>query len=159
MPGGDELVQIVDAAAAEAVRRGGHWIACRLGCTACCLGPFPITPRDAARLRAGLDELASRDADRAAHIRERARAWRGVDDEPCPALHPATGACDLYDARPLTCRLFGPAVRGPDGSIAVCELCFEGADDVDIADCAVEFDLEALDPDADETTIAAALIG
>ena len=26
------------------------------------------------------------------------------NDEPCPGLDPDTGGCDLYDARPMTCR-------------------------------------------------------
>ena len=29
-----------------------------------------------------------------------------ANDEPCPVLDPATGACDLYAARPMTCRIF-----------------------------------------------------
>ena len=53
-----DLVQILDAALAEAARKSGPWLACRLGCTECCKGPFPITRLDALRLRAGLDELA-----------------------------------------------------------------------------------------------------
>ena len=58
------------------------------------------------------------------------------NDEPCPALDPATGACDLYDARPMTCRTFGPPVRsGPEEGLAVCELCYHGATDQQIADC------------------------
>ena len=40
--GDRELVQIVDAAMAEAARRSGSWLVCRLGCTQCCIGPFPI---------------------------------------------------------------------------------------------------------------------
>ena len=45
------LIQIVDAALAEAARKAGPWLACRLGCTECCMGPFAITPSDAERLR------------------------------------------------------------------------------------------------------------
>ena len=44
----------------------------------------------------------------------------------CPALDPATGACDLYAARPVTCRVFGPPVPSKDG-IGVCDLNFIGA--------------------------------
>ncbi len=33
---------------------------------------------------------------------------------PCPALDPATGHCDLYVHRPITCRTFGPPVRFAD---------------------------------------------
>jgi Fe-S-cluster containining protein len=59
-----------------------------------------------------------------------------ADDEPCPALDPATGMCDLYSARPMTCRTFGPPVRsGEEGALGVCELCYQGARDEEIAAC------------------------
>jgi Fe-S-cluster containining protein len=170
----NELVQIVDAAVAEAARRSGAWLVCRLGCTQCCIGPFPINPLDARRLRRGLTELAVRDPPRAGRVKQRAResvarlspAFPGdlitgllfetqeaqerfssfADDEACPALDPETGACDLYAARPITCRTFGPPVRFGSDSVGVCELCYEGASDAEIAACEVEIepgDLEA----------------
>ncbi len=59
-----------------------------------------------------------------------------ADDEPCPALDPKTGACDFYSARPMTCRTFGPPVRsGSEGALGVCELCYHGASDRQIAEC------------------------
>ena len=160
------LVQIVDAALAEAARRSGSWLACRLGCCECCLGPFAITPLDAVRLRDGLVDLEARDPGRAGRVRARAAASAArilqefpvdpvasvlaaddaMEQEPCPALDPSTGGCDLYAARPITCRTFGPALRfrsGPeDQSLAVCELCYRGATDSQIAACAVELDLQ-----------------
>src|ERR1051326_8259865 len=73
-PKGDQqLVQIVDGALAEAVRKSGEWLVCRKGCTQCCYGPFPISQLDAARLRQGLSELASSNPERAQRVRERAR--------------------------------------------------------------------------------------
>jgi Fe-S-cluster containining protein len=151
-----QLVQIVDAAAADAARRSGDWLKCRPGCTQCCIGVFAITQLDAVRLRAGLAELERGDAARAAAVRERARqsinrlrmdfpgnAETGeldeehpafadfANDEPCPVLDPATGTCDLYAARPMTCRIFGPPIRSQDG-IGVCELCFDGASETEI---------------------------
>jgi len=153
----DELVQIVDRAMAEAVRKGGSWLACRIGCHECCIGPFPITQLDGLRLRAGLAELETREPERAARVLGRARASVEREDEPCPVLDPETGACDLYDARPITCRMFGPAVREPGGnSLAVCELCFRGATDEEIAACAVEIDL-TLDGAGEDSTVALAL--
>jgi len=162
----DELVQIVDRAMAEAVRKSGSWIACRIGCHECCLGPFSITQLDGLRLRAGLSELQTREPERAARVLSRARAVverlrsefpqnpvetvlaleEAPDDEPCPALDPETGACELYAARPITCRTFGPAVRQQGGqSLAVCELCFRGASDEEIAACAVDVDPDDLE--------------
>lgn len=164
-PKGDvSLIQIVDAALAEAARKSGDWLVCRPGCTQCCHGPFPISQLDAARLRHGMAELRKLDPARAARVRQRAHAsvdrlrnnfpgdretgilgddpetearFEGfADDEPCPALDPETGTCDLYAFRPMTCRTFGPPVRsGPEGGLGVCELCFHGASDEEIAAC------------------------
>jgi Fe-S-cluster containining protein len=137
------------------------------------MGPFPITQLDAQRLRAGLAELALYDRKRASRVRERARrsvtrlspdfpgdSATGVldegdeaeerfadfaDDEPCPALDPDTGMCDLYTARPITCRVFGPPVCCDSEAVGVCELCFEGATDDEIAACEVEVDPDDLE--------------
>ena len=78
-----DLIQIVDAAMAEAVRIGGPWIACKPGCTPCCIDPFPITMLDSARLRSGLDQLESVEPDRAAAVRKRAQEYvaLSVSDE------------------------------------------------------------------------------
>jgi len=165
LPKGDEkLVQITDAALADAARKSGVWLACRKGCTQCCYGPFPISQLDASRLQHGLRELEAGDPERAQRVRERARESiarltpdfpgnpkTGIlfadqeaearfaefaDNEPCPALDPQTGMCDLYSARPMTCRTFGPPVRtGPEAALGVCELCYHGATDEQIAAC------------------------
>ena len=168
LPAGDKaLVQIVDAALADATRRSGSWLVCRPGCTQCCIGVFSISQLDALRLRDGLDELADREPGRAERVRERARQSvkrltpqfpgnpeTGVlsddevaeqrfehfaNDEPCPVLDPTTGTCELYASRPITCRAFGPPVRSEDG-LGVCELCFHGASDEQIAACEMEVD-------------------
>lgn len=167
------LIQIVDAAMAEAARRSGPWLVCRVGCTECCIGPFPITQLDARRLRQGLAELDLRDPGRAGRLRERARQYvarishafpgdpsTGIlaegeeaeaqfasfaEDEPCPALDPGTGACDLYASRPITCRTFGPPIRTGAESLGICELCFRGATDAEIAACEVESDPDGVE--------------
>jgi len=66
------LVQIVDAALADATQRSGHWLACRPGCAQCCMGPFPINQLDAARLQNGLRNLEELAPERAARVRQRA---------------------------------------------------------------------------------------
>ena len=187
MPTDRDLIQIVDAAMAEAARKSGAWLACRPGCYECCIGPFAITQLDAMRLRAGLADLDARDPERAAEVRRRAqesveRMRREnpadplgnalerdavAEDELCPALDPATGTCDLYAARPITCRTFGPAVRFGAESIAVCELCYRGASNAEIAACEVAVDPENLEAEllqqmesagqAGETVVAFAL--
>ena len=53
MSGDRDFIQILDAALAESARRSGEWLVCKLGCTECCIGPFPITQLDAVRLREG----------------------------------------------------------------------------------------------------------
>jgi Fe-S-cluster containining protein len=170
LPAGDrELIQIVDAALADASRRSGDWLACRPGCTQCCVGVFAIHQLDAVRLQQGLADLEKTDPQRARRIRERARdsvgrlsaefpgnAKTGVldespeaeerfaefaNDEPCPVLDPDTGLCDLYEARPMTCRTFGPPVRS-EGGLGVCELCYHGASDEQIAACEMVADPE-----------------
>ncbi|HEY8996285.1 MAG TPA: YkgJ family cysteine cluster protein [Edaphobacter sp.] len=55
------------------------------------------------------------------------------DSEPCPVLDPTTGTCDLYEARPIVCRTFGPPMRTADGDLATCELCFITASTEEIA--------------------------
>jgi Fe-S-cluster containining protein len=171
-----ELVQITDAALADATRRSGHWLVCRNGCTQCCIGAFAINQLDAARLRNGLAQLEADNPQRAARVRERARqsvariaaGFPGdpvtgllaedqhsedrfldfANDEPCPALDPESGACDLYASRPLTCRVFGPPVRsGPEGGLGVCELCFQGATPEEIAACEMQVDPDNLEPE------------
>jgi len=158
-----KLIQIIDAALAEAARKAGAWLKCRPGCCDCCLGGFEISALDAERLRGGLAELEMRDPARATRVRARAgeaaarlrreypddTANRALseaadDDEPCPVLDPATGTCDLYESRPLTCRTFGPAIRS-GGAVGVCELCFPGATEEEIASCAVELDAGAVE--------------
>jgi Fe-S-cluster containining protein len=148
MVGDESLVRIVDAAMTEAARKSGHWLVCRPGCSDCCKGPFPITQLDARRLREGLAELERSDRQRAARVRERARQAVGAaaaDDDPCPALDPSTGTCDLYAARPITCRIFGPPVRWGSDAVGLCELCFHGASDEEIAACGVEVDPRGLE--------------
>jgi len=172
-----ELVQIMDASLAEAAGRAGSFLACRIGCTQCCHGAFAINALDAARLRAGMTALRAANPALAAEIERRALAWLTdygpnfpgdrdsgllgsssedqarfedfANDAACPALDPATGRCDVYAWRPMTCRVFGPPVRatGEDGAegLGHCELCFIGATPERVAACEmpVPHDLEA----------------
>src|ERR1700733_12187734 len=117
-PRDQELVQIVNAAFADSAARSGKWLACRPGCSKCCVGVFSINQLDAARLRQGLAEMKEKDPKRAARILARARdtvarlspefpgdpvtgvldesdgeeaskRWDDfANDEPCPVLNP-----------------------------------------------------------------------
>jgi Fe-S-cluster containining protein len=167
--GDRRLLDAIGESMAEAARRSGAWLACRPGCTQCCIGPFGITQLDARRLRAGLEALAAADPARATAVRSRAEAYAAaaapvfpgdtasgllwdehalpdsLDDLPCPALDPATGYCDLYEARPITCRTFGPVTQIGEATLGACELCYDGATEEQMVECAVEIDPEGLE--------------
>jgi Fe-S-cluster containining protein len=170
--GDHKLIQIVDSALADATRRSGAWLACRPGCTQCCIGAFAINQLDALRLRQGLEDLEKHAPERAARIRQRAcesvarlspefpgdpisgvlhegeeaeeQFAEFANDEPCPVLDPQTGLCELYESRPMTCRVFGPPVRSEDG-LGVCELCFQEASGEQIAACEMKPDPDDLE--------------
>jgi Fe-S-cluster containining protein len=149
----DTVIQIVDSAMQEAVRKAGAWLACRPGCAECCIGPFEISSLDARRLH---DGLAAIDPAAAARVIERARQYVAEESAACPVLDPDTRTCDLYAWRPVTCRTFGPAVRFGAGEVAVCELCFDGATPEEVDACAVDLPDEAFLDDG--ITVGAALL-
>jgi Fe-S-cluster containining protein len=197
LPAGDsELVQIMDANLADAARRAGPHLACRLGCTQCCHGAFAINALDAERLHVGMNLLRAEKPELAARLEDRARAWIAeygasfpgdketgrlgdsdadrdrfedfADEAPCPALDPATGRCDVYAWRPMTCRVFGPPVRGADAGgeegLGHCELCFIGASPEEVATCEMpvphELEAQLVEEMGDdgETVVAFALL-
>ncbi|MEP7361695.1 MAG: YkgJ family cysteine cluster protein [Acidobacteriota bacterium] len=184
----DHLLRILDDGLDEARRRAGDAAVCRAGCFGCCLGPFPITMQDAARLRRGLDAMEQSEPERAGRLRERAAEamlamrpgfpgdWlSGILDEaraaeelysaryemiPCPALQLETGACELYEYRPVACRTFGLAVRVSGVDLAPCRLNYTGMSAAEIEARRVELHLEAIDSadvEVGQTVIAAAL--
>ncbi len=151
---------LADAGARARKADGTSWLYCHPGCTPCCHGVFRISALDAERLRTGLQALEREEPVRAETILARAKALveelhnsfpgdpatgvLGPEDEawdafadlpeadgPCPVLDPATGRCELYEVRPLTCRVFGPPVQNDEG-IGMCELCYVGASEQEI---------------------------
>lgn len=157
------LFPILDAALADTTARSGDWLACKPGCHQCCVGVFAISQMDAQTLR---DALALADPATAERIHVRVAASRErltpdfpgdastgllftqegheeafaefANDEPCPILDPSTGTCDLYAARPVQCRTFGPPVRDEDDHLTVCELCFIDAPEEEVARCEMD---------------------
>jgi Fe-S-cluster containining protein len=95
---------------------------------------FPGDPKTGVLDAAALDEGSE----------AQARFAEFANDEPCPVLDPETGLCDLYDARPMTCRTFGPPVRA-EGGLGICELCFHGATDEQIVACEMVVDPDDLE--------------
>lgn len=183
MPSRDkELLRIVDTELARVAGIAGKHLVCKKGCTACCHGAFGISQLDAARLRKAMAEMRGKNPRLANEIEARAKEWiaeNGVEfpgslttgllgesdeekakfeeyanDAACPALNPATGLCDVYEARPMTCRVFGPPVRMDSSdmsdadetrALGHCELCFTEATAEEVQKCEmkVPYDLEA----------------
>ena len=77
------------------------------------------------------------------------------DNEPCPVLDPATGTCDLYEARPILCRTFGPPMRTAEDNLATCELCFIHATTEEIAACELDPTIPAQEEASNEAFNAA----
>lgn len=186
------LMRKMDAAFADAAERAGNQLACKAGCAQCCVGAFAIHALDGARLRRAMEELRVSNPEAARAVEERAGRWieqwggefpgdieTGIlgtseeeeerfeefaDDAVCPALDPDTQKCAVYAGRPMTCRLFGPPVE-VEGGYGCCELCFVGADEAEIARCAMqvpheeEAGLVAQMADESQTVVACVLAG
>jgi Fe-S-cluster containining protein len=157
----EPLLRILDLALASSIQRSGPHLACRPGCAQCCHGVFQISALDAHRLR---EALAVAEPSLRSSIEARIDQARtqllpffpgnpetgvlSADDQavelfeewahanPCPILNPATQTCDLYAARPILCRTFGPPIRNDpanlEAGLSICELCFTGATEEEI---------------------------
>jgi Fe-S-cluster containining protein len=122
-------------------------VPCRLGCTSCCIGPFPITLLDVQTLQQGLAGLPP---DHRQRIEQRASeqiaametafpqlirddvldTWPDQEVDrlvtefhalPCPALE-ADGHCSLYEHRPLVCRSMGIPIHEGGRTYGACEV-------------------------------------
>jgi Fe-S-cluster containining protein len=122
-------------------------VPCRLGCTSCCIGPFPITILDVQTLQQGLAALPP---DHRHRIEQRAIKqtaameasfpqltqtdlldnWpdREIDrlvtefhHHPCPALE-TDGRCGIYHHRPLACRSMGIPTEDRGLAHGACEV-------------------------------------
>lgn len=127
----NQLLETIDLWFSRAQKQFPQAIQCRLGCSGCCRGFFDITLLDAALVNRGYQQLApeqrevirSRAEDRLKELQQR---WPGFsapyllngmpdsewvampedDATPCPFLG-ADDLCQIYDHRPMTCRLHG----------------------------------------------------
>jgi Fe-S-cluster containining protein len=122
-------------------------VPCRLGCTSCCIGPFPITLLDVHTLQQGLAGLP---LDHRHRIEQRAiehtaametafpqlvqtalldnwsdeeidRLVTEFRNHPCPALE-ADGSCGVYHHRPLVCRSMGIPTEDRGLAQGACEV-------------------------------------
>ncbi|NWF74874.1 MAG: YkgJ family cysteine cluster protein [Nitrospirae bacterium] len=122
-------------------------VPCRLGCTGCCIGPFPITLLDVQTLQQGLADLSpdhrhrieQRAIEQTAAMEAAFPQLTGTDlldnwsDEeidrfvtafhhyPCPALE-ADGRCSVYRHRPLACRSMGIPTENRGLTHGACEV-------------------------------------
>jgi len=122
-------------------------VPCRLGCTSCCIGPFPITLLDVHTLQKGLSglppDLRHRIEQRAIEQTAAMEAafpqlthtdlldnWsdREIDrlvtefhQHPCPALE-TDGRCGVYHHRPLVCRSMGIPTEDRGLTHGACEV-------------------------------------
>ena len=181
-------LRILEDGLSEARMGAGDAAVCRPGCFGCCLGPFPITRQDAARLQRGLAAMKEREPDRAARIVERAAEamlamregfpgdWSsGALDEtraaeelyadryqmiPCPALQLESGECELYEHRPVACRTYGLAVRIADIDLTPCCLNYTGMTPAEIEHRRMELTIEPVDGEdyEDGQTVVAAAL-
>jgi Fe-S-cluster containining protein len=138
------LLTTLDSWFARGIADAGPGIVpCREGCTACCHGPFDISPADARLVAAAVDALPREVAE---GVRARAAAQRGLyaklvpgwrapwevaalseegfdaladalAHEPCPALDPVRGSCLIHASRPATCRLTGLGLVTLEGDV------------------------------------------
>ena len=166
------------------MQHSGPHLACRPGCAQCCHGVFEISALDAHRLRQALESaepdlkarITSRIQQARTHLapffpgdhqtgvlnpdpeaQELFEEWAHAD--PCPILDPATQTCDLYAARPILCRTFGPPIRNdpddPAAGLAICELCFTEATEEQILAAETDFAFRTLQA-SDETAYESA---
>lgn len=138
-----ELLDELDHWFADGVAAAGHDVVlCRRGCSACCKGPFDISPADAELVAAAVGRLDPavrslvqlRAADQVDQYAERTATWSdpwdpgtigdGAFDRlcqqlatlPCPALGD-DGGCAIYADRPATCRMIGLPMRTAQGDL------------------------------------------
>ena len=72
-----------------------------IGCNGCCRGSVPVTPEESERIIALMDDAAwQRVTQSKKELLENSR------HVVCPLLDPESGACTVYDERPISCRAY-----------------------------------------------------
>jgi Fe-S-cluster containining protein len=101
------LWQKIDGFVAKVQSRYPDDLACRAGCSSCCLGGLSVTSVEADAIR---DHLETLDAATRSAL---AISASTETEAHCAALDPE-GRCRIYEARPIVCRSHGLAIRFED---------------------------------------------
>ena len=75
----------------------------------------------------------------------------------CPALDAKSGACLLYEYRPIACRTYGPPLRLNGEALPACPMCFKRANTEAIEAARVVLEIPEEQDDKPRTLIAFAL--
>ena len=149
------LLETIDQWFAGCISASGSEITCRRACTGCCRGLFEISLLDARLLQLGFNSLAApirqkvllQAEDRLTLLQQQWPEfkhpyilnflphddWQEMpedDQTPCPLLSD-DGLCQVYEYRPMTCRLHGLPnidISGECFSDKYCSLNFKGVD-------------------------------
>ena len=126
------LLQTLDRWSDDVRQRHPGVLPCRPGCSACCHGPFDISPLDAALVLTAVRSLPPEHQaevmavaqGQVEEMTELEPSWRSpwdiaalgeerfdalcdaMADKPCPLLD-REGQCRIYEDRPLVCRVMG----------------------------------------------------
>lgn len=96
----------IDARVASTLSEHPYW-PCQKGCDHCCRS-LPHLPRvslpEWERMRAAIEALPESIAE---EVRAGIRSQERTAKVTCPLLDRASGACRIYDARPIACRTYG----------------------------------------------------
>lgn len=149
---------------------------CGKGCSLCCYGLFEIGSADVPTIAEGLASLhpmrRRKIVRRAAEIvadsrhpnlrecspEEKEAFFERTASTPCPNLDDS-GACMMYEARPLVCRTFGLPLRDGERYIGdICELNFTSASDDEKQKAAWDLQWEDVLGPEDEFTIPEAIV-
>ena len=176
------LLETLDAWHAAAQQRHPGVIPCRIGCSACCHGPFDISVADVLLLRETVsalpanrrEALTARATAAAARQRALAPGWEAPHDvrtlgeaqfdalcnalatEPCPCLE--DGACAVYAGRPAVCRLMGLGMDSSDGRVLPNGCPIQGEFPGYVALPAQPFDLAAFEETEEACLVEAGLV-
>lgn len=145
---------------------------CGRGCSLCCYGLFEIGSGDVPVIAEGLERMhpmrrkkVIRQALeieqlnlREASPREKEAYFERTQATPCPNLD-ETGACMMYEHRPLVCRTFGLPLREGRKYIGdICELNFKDAPDAEKLSAAWDLQWEDVLGPEDEFTIPEVIV-